>query len=201
MYNYFIIIIFHGLLSSRCEQNDKDSTDFDHKLENRLLKELQLDLTQNLGDINSNIESLKISENANRMMIDHMDNNIPYNDSLGYHVANLYPFLVFSPNETTYNLLKQNGMFLISNDSIRSAVSDLYDVQYGIYKSYESIYFVEQYTNYIKPMFIKEFEIFKFFRSFKLRYYIQFIKNKEYKRIMSYTADASQTFRFMQLNL
>ena len=50
-------------------------------------------------------------------------------------------------------------------------------------------------------MFIEEFETFNFYRSFRPRNYKQFINNQDYKRIMSYTADASQTFRFMQLNL
>jgi len=170
-------------------------------LENTVLKELRLDLIQNLDDINSNIEALVLSEKANRMIVNHMENNLPYNDSLDFYFGNLYPYLVFSPNETTFNFVKQNGMSIISNDSLRLAVSDLYGVQYGIYKSYENIYFVEHYTNYIKPMFIAEFKAFKFYRSFKPRDYSEFIKNQEYKRIMIYTADAIETFIYMQSNL
>ncbi|MCK5343528.1 MAG: hypothetical protein KAR20_08990, partial [Candidatus Heimdallarchaeota archaeon] len=149
----------------------------------------------------ANIESLEMSENANRLIIDHMDKAIPYHDSLNSYFANLYPYLVFAPNETTFNYLKQTGMSLISNDSIRSAVSELYGVSFGVYKSYETIYFVEHYTNYIKPMFISEFETFKFYRSFKPKNYSQFIKNRAYKTIMSYTADACQSFRFLQSDL
>ena len=169
--------------------------------EKNILKELRLDLLQNLRDINSNIKLLETCEKANRIVINHIENALPYSDSLDYHFANLYPYLVFSPNQTTFNFLTQKGMSLISNDSIRAAVSDLYGVQFGMYKSYESIYFVEHYTNYIKPMFIAEFETFKFYRSFKPGRFDEFVKNQKYKRIMSYTADASQTFRFLQSNL
>jgi hypothetical protein len=196
----FTFIISFVLLVTSCN-NIGTTKNGDHPDEKSILSELRLDLLQNLSDINSNMESLHISIKANEIAIKQIENQLPYHDSLDYHFANLYPYLVFSPNQTTFDYLKQEGMSLISNDSIRSAVSDLYGVQYGVYKSYESIYFVEHYTNYIKPMFIAEFETFKFYRSFKPRNYNEFIKNKDYIRVMSYTRDASETFMFMQSGL
>jgi hypothetical protein len=201
MKRILLLIVAIVFLSLCCSEVDNANGEFSEELEYKVLTELRLDLIQNLNDINSNIKALEASENANRIVIHHMEKDLPYNDSLDYHFANLYPYLVFSPNETTFSYLKKTGMLLISNDSIRAAVSDLYGVQFGIYKSYESIYFVEHYTNYIKPMFIAEFETFKFYRSFKPKKYSEFIKNQEYKRIMNYTADAIQTFKYMQSNL
>lgn len=201
MKNIYLLIVAIGVLSTGCGNFNKANDEYPKGLEKMILKELRSDLIQNLNDINSNIESLKISKKANEIIIYNMENNIQYHDSLDYHFANLYPYLIFSPNETTFNYLKQSGLNSISNDSIRTSISNLYGVQYGIYKSYESIYFVEHYTNYIKPMFIAEFESFVFYRSFKPRNYNQFIKNQEYKRIMTYTADAILTFIFMQSGL
>lgn len=170
-------------------------------IEIHIIEGLRLDLIQNLDDINSNIEALQISKKANELIIHNMEKNIPYHDSLDVYFANLYPYLIFSPNETTFNYLKQSGMHQISNDSIRASISNLYGVQYGIYKNYESIYFVEHYTNYIKPMFITEFETFKFYSQFKPKNYSQFIKSKEYKTILSYTRDAIESFIFLQIGL
>ncbi len=201
MKNIFLLIIVIGLSIISCQNSEATKFESSQALEQNILKDLRFDLIQNVSDINSNIESLKISKNANEIIISSMENNIQYHDSLDYHFANLYPYLVFSPNETTFNYLKQSGLKSISNDSIRTSISNLYGVQYGIYKSYESIYFVEHYTNYIKPMFIAEFESFGFYTSFKPRNYNQFIKNQEYKRIMSYTEDAIQSFIFMQSGL
>jgi len=197
MKKVYTILIVIGALMMSCVNSDVTNKE----LENEILQSLKLDLIQNLEDINSNINSLEISEQANRMIIDHFENKRPYQDSLDYHFANLYPYLVFSPNESTFNYIKQIGLSVISNDSIRTSISDLYGVQYGIYKDYERIYFVEHYTNYIKPMFIAEFETFQFYRSFKPRAYDQFANNIDYRRVMSYTADASQTFMFMQYGL
>ena len=186
---------------SSCKNHEISKSGNIEELEHQILKELKLELTQNLDDINSNIESLIISKTANEIIISNMENNTKYHDSLDYHFANLYPYLVFSPNETTFNYLENSGLFIISNDSIRASVSNLFGVKYGIYKSYENIYFIEHYTNYIKPMFMEEFETFEFYRSFKPKNYNQFIENKAYKGVMRYTTDAINTFIFMQSGL
>jgi len=195
---YFIAIGF-SILS--CTNFDHVKGELSKEKEHKILIELRSDLSQNLEDINSNIESLIISKKANEIVINAKKNNLQYHDSLDFHFANLYPYLVFSPNETTFNYLKTIGMNSISNDSLRASISDLYGVRYGVYKSYESIYFVEHYTNYIKPMFMVEFESFKFYRSFKPRNYNKFITNQENKRIITYTRDAIESFIFLQAGL
>lgn len=201
MKKLLVLLGIVGLILSGCKRSESYDNGGAEVQEKKVLKELRSDLIQNIEDINANIAALRISENANRLIIDHMKHQIPYHDSLDYQFANLYPYLVFAPNETTFSYLKNKGLSLILNDSIRNAVSDLYGVQYHIYKSYENIYFVEHYTNYIKPMFIAEFETFKFYRSFKPKNYTQFIKDQEYRRIMSYTADACESFGFLQSDL
>ena len=201
MKNIYLYIIAVGFLILSCTNSDLGKGEFSKEKERKVLKELRSDLAQNLEDIKSNIESLIISKKANEIVINIMKNKLQYHDSLDFHFANLYPYLVFSPNETTFNYLKTIGMNSISNDSLRASISDLYGVRYGIYKSYESIYFVEHYTNYIKPMLIVEFESFKFYRSFKPRNYNKFITNQENKRIITYTRDAIETFIFMQAGL
>ena len=184
-----------------CTNSDHVKGELSKEKEHKILIDLRSDLSQNLEDINSNIESLIISKKANEIVINAKKNNLQYHDSLDFHFANLYPYLVFSPNETTFNYLKTIGMNSISNDSLRASISDLYGVRYGVYKSYESIYFVEHYTNYIKPMFMVEFESFKFYRSFKPRNYNKFITNQENKRIITYTRDAIESFIFLQAGL
>ncbi len=73
-----------------------------------------------------NIAKLSTCENSNEIIIYHIENNIPYNDSLNYHFSNLYPYITFNINQTTYENLKQTGLSLISNDSLRLSISDLY---------------------------------------------------------------------------
>ena len=110
MKSIYTIIVAIGLLTTNCRISDSKNSEFPKGLEQNILKELRLDLIQNMDDINSNIESLAVSEKANRIIIDHIENGIQYQDSLDYHFANLYPYLVFFPNQTTFNYLKQTGM-------------------------------------------------------------------------------------------
>jgi len=91
-------------------------------------------------------------------------------------------------------------MNLISNDSLRVDISDLYANQYSSYRVFESTYFVEHHNNYIKPMFMREFETFER-ESLKPKQYDQFIKNQDYKQIMNYTVSSCKTFIKMQSKL
>jgi len=201
MKNIHLYILAIGFSILSCTNSDLVKGKLSKEKEHKILKELRSDLSQNLEDINSNIKSLIISKKANEIVINAKRKNLKYHDSLDFHFANLYPYLVFSPNETTFNYLKTIGMNSISNDSLRASISDLYGVQYGIYKSYESIYFVEHYTNYVKPMFMNEFESFQFYRSFKPRNFNKFISNQDNIGIITYTRDAIDTFIFLQAGL
>jgi hypothetical protein len=70
---------------------------------------------------------------------------------------------------------------------LRSNISVLFANQFKAFQTFETTYFVEHYTNYIKPMFMTEFETFEVFRSIKPKWYEQFVNNKNYKQIMNYT--------------
>lgn len=98
MKKIFLLILALGFLFTGCGTFDTSNGEFPKELENKVLKELRLDLIQNLNDINSNIESLKACEKANEIIINQIENGLPYHDSLDYHFANLYPYIVFSPN-------------------------------------------------------------------------------------------------------
>ncbi len=165
----------------------------------KTLKELRSDLLQNINDIDENISYLKVSKRANEFIIRHIENELPYSDSLDFYFANLYPFITFSPNQTTFNNLNQTGINLITNDSLRVNISDLYGNRFNVYKVFEKTYLVEHYVNYIKPLFMSEFKTFKLYESFKPNDYNKFIKNKEYKQVMNYTVQISETFIKFQL--
>lgn len=167
-------------------------------LEKKTLKELRSDLLQNIKDIEENIVSLETSKLANEIILLHSKNVLSYNESLDFHFANMYPYITFSPIQTTYNNLSQNGINLITNDSIRTHVSELYANQFNLYKVFESTYLVEHYENYLKPMFMTEFVTFDIYESFKPRNYDQFIKNKDYNQIMNYSVENYPRFIIIQ---
>jgi hypothetical protein len=165
----------------------------------KALNELRSDLLQNINDIDENITYLRVSKRANEIILHHIENNLPYNDSLDFHFANLYPFITFSPNQTAFNSLNQSGMNLITNDSLRTKISDLFANRFNVYKVFEKTYLVEHYVNYIKPLMMSEFKTFNLYQSFKPNNYNQFTKNKEYIQIMNFSVQISETFIKFQL--
>ena len=153
---------------------------------------------QNIDDIEENITKLEECKKSNQTVIHHMVNNLPYHDSLDSSFANLYPYIAFSPIQTTFNYLNQNGIRLISNDTLRANISDLYANLFNVYKVFESTYLVEHHDNYVKPMFMTEFETFDLYESFKPRNYNKFINNENYKQIMTYTIENCNRFIVFQ---
>lgn len=145
----------------------------------KTLKELRSDLTQNLIDINGNIVSLKNCIESNEIIIHHIENNLPYNDSLNFHFSRLYPYIALSVNQTTYESLKQTGFNLISNDSLRISISDIYANQFSFYRNLESSYLEEHHNNYIKPMFMSEFITFEYLTSIQPKNFDEFVQNDQ----------------------
>ncbi len=167
----------------------------------KILRELSSDLTQNLDDININLLYLSDSQKSNEIILYFIENNIPYNDSLNYHFSNLYPFTTFNVNQTTYESLKQMGLYLISNDSLRISISDLYANQYTKYIKFEDMYMIENYNNFIKPLYISEFISLKFRTSALPRSYNQFMNNPRYKVLLNWNVEMYKSFIIQQSGL
>ena len=192
-----IALVVIGILIALSVNNSNEIRKI-NKIEINTLKELRSDLEQNRIEIRGHITALEDCITSNKIIIYHMENKLPYNDSLGFHFSRLYPYIAFAPVQTTFDNLSQNGMKLISNDSLRTQISKLYGNEFEAFQVFESTYFVEHYNNYIKPMFIKEFETFEVFQSLKPKEYDQFILNQEYKQVLNFTVNNCQNFIALQ---
>lgn len=195
-----IVLVVIGILIA-LQINNWNEINKLRKLETNTLKELRADLKQNIFEINNHIEALEDCKNSNEVIISHMENALPYHDSLDYHFSNLYPYIVFSPVRTTFDNLSQSGIRLISIDSIRAEITMLYGNEFKAFSAFESTYFVEHYDNYIKPMYIKEFGTFKVFQSLKPNDYDRLMNNSEYKQTLNYTVNNCKMFIALQHRL
>lgn len=166
----------------------------------KILNELHSDLIQNMIDIEDNISSLDQSTRSNEIIKDHIVNQLPYNDSLDYHFSNLACFVAFTMNQTTYDNLKQIGMDIVSNDSLRFSISDLYGYRYVLYKTFEDQYLTEHFVNNIKQIYISEFSTFDN-NSFEPTNYNQLINHPQLKQIINYSIYMYTIFSGMQSRL
>lgn len=62
--------------------------------------------------------------------MDHLKNDLPYNDSLATHFAWLPMAANFDAVKSGYELWLSEGANIITNDSIRLQISFVYDQQY-----------------------------------------------------------------------
>ena len=195
-----IVLVVIGILIALSINNWNEERKLKSK-EIKSLTELQKDLNQNLNDIGINIIALQNCKKSNEAIIYHIENNLAYNDSLDYHFSMLYPFITFTINQTTYETLKEGGIDLISNDSLRNSISNLYSDRFKAYQTFENTYLVNHYLDYIKPMFISEFVTYEFGSSAHPKNYDQFILNSEYRQVLNFTTDICNNFIRMQSNL
>ena len=126
------------------------------EIEYGILKEIRSDLIFDLEEIEKDILDMDRIINSCSQILNFLENDEEYKDSLNYHFAVISLPSHFNPNTGGYALLESKGIELVSNDKLRLAITELYlseHVQYGQYQD-ERIDFV---LNQIEPIFIGRF--------------------------------------------
>lgn len=96
----------------------------------KLLKELNFNLHENIERLKKDIEMEYTYFNSAKIIVHHLDHKLPYHDSLAIHfqLSQLSADIVLV--ESAYEAIKSIGFDIISNDSLRSAIIDLFDANY-----------------------------------------------------------------------
>lgn len=130
------------------------------KLEKRILMEIDNNLKDDLIDVQDEIESFEITMRLDSILIQHFRSKQPFSDSIGafLHVVEMSPHL--SPGQNGYKLLESKGIDVISIDSLRMQISNLYERSYPYYMTYarERFQIIE---SEIKPFWTRNFYIEK----------------------------------------
>lgn len=125
-------------------------------LEKKILIEIENNLKGDLIDIEDEIQSFEIVISTDSILIQHFKNNKPFNDSIGglIQIFQMSPHL--SPARSGYRLLESKGIDLITYDSLRIKITDLYERSYPYYTTYanERFHMIE---NVIQPYIIRNF--------------------------------------------
>ena len=155
-------------------------------LEIKTLKELRSDLDQSLVDIDDDRSDFKRLKISNEIILNHLRNKLPYNDSLKIHFLNLEVFATFSINRNTFDNLNNMDNGLISNDLLRASISSFYTRYINLYKEYEQRLLQEHLTSYVKPMIISQFRTYDT-KSIEIRDYRAFVSDLDNVQIISFT--------------
>ena len=159
----------------------------DRILEIEILIEIRQNLIQDLGDHNQNKDFLNHVVRSSKIVLDHLNNDLPYHDSLASHFAWLPMTAKFNYVNSGYELWLSEGISIITNDSIRSQISNLYGPSYTFLRDFLKDRF---YLNN-QPLFndmMKKFKTFKLLNTAVPRNYEQLKNDDDFKVLVQQNA-------------
>ena len=113
-----IILVVIGILIAlsinKWNESHKDSI-----FERKVILELSADVSQDIEEMNRAFDSIKESQRSSYLIIQHLENKTEYHDSLNIHFAKALRLWSLGPNKTAFEMAKEEGMYFITNDSIR----------------------------------------------------------------------------------
>lgn len=131
-----IILVVLGILIA-LQVNNWNEYKKKREIEATILNEIRNNLRFDLEDFESNISHLRNKTTSSRSLLKAFEDNLDYNDSLGYFFFYLKTYPHFSYKSNGYKLLLSKGLDIIQNDSLRNRITDLYEDRYQYLITYE----------------------------------------------------------------
>jgi len=153
-----IILVVIGILIA-LQINNWNQQQKENAFEVTMLLELQNGLSQNIKHLKRAVVVNKEAINSCKVILQHLENNLPYNDSLDIHFSKSLAWFYPSINNASYESLKEYGIQLIKNDSIKEKLRGAYDNQWlTILSNRQESYFY----NTVAPVLTTLFESYDF---------------------------------------
>ncbi len=124
-----IILVMIGILLA-LQINNWNNSRIEHKLETNILQEIRVNLEKDVINLRSKIEYNTNKIQHNQIVLMHLMQKTPLTDSLKISYRQLTGRGTFEPITVAYENLKSKGIDIINNDSLRIAISELYDFKY-----------------------------------------------------------------------
>ncbi|MCI5082234.1 MAG: DUF6090 family protein [Saprospiraceae bacterium] len=151
-----ILFIFIGITMA-IWFNNWNETRKAQTTEIKSLKELRNALQQDVYDIQDNILGFKYRVDLYEDIIEHIESNTPFGDSLKTRLSLMMGITTFIPNTGAYETLKSRGLETITDDSIRLSISLHYDYHYESIQASERRHFLHR-QEYIKPQVLQKLD-------------------------------------------
>ncbi len=124
-----IILVVIGILIAL--QFNNWNTDMQTKeVQIKYLNEIANNLKADLEDVRFNIDFNETRLNASRIVLNSLNNNVTYSDSLDVYYGSLLYTTRSVVNYSAYETLKSKGLEIVTNDSLRKAITKLYSFYY-----------------------------------------------------------------------
>jgi len=120
-----IILVMIGILLALQVNNWNEQRK--SKLEEiKILKDFQESLQIDIIGLNRATNANTRAKNSMNFLLDYMEKDLPYNDSLKYHFGNTTFHWLYGISNSVVDALKSKGLNLISNDSLKQRIINIY---------------------------------------------------------------------------
>lgn len=122
-----IILVVIGILIA-LQINNLNERKKSQGLEQKLLRELKVDLNQNITDFEINIQIRKNALQVQNTLLEVMAQKRPYNDSLSsfFYYGRFLNISTLNVRHGAYDAIQSTGLTFITNDSIRNSLTEFY---------------------------------------------------------------------------
>lgn len=131
-----IVLVVIGILIA-LQINNWNEVKKTKTLETKILKELHNNLVLDIDEIYNDVTYMDSINKACSTIKTYLETNDLPNEYLFKTLSILRVTPHFDPNKSGYQLLQSKGVEVISNDSLRNAISLLYERAYPYYRRYE----------------------------------------------------------------
>jgi len=100
--------------------------------ESNILQDIKGSVSTDIQQLKLRIELAKGDIHSANIILNYIEKNIPYNDSLNKHcwIITTTKNKIFTPQISAYKVLESKGIDLISNDQLKKQILDLYNIDY-----------------------------------------------------------------------
>jgi hypothetical protein len=98
--------------------------------ERKVLNELYISLQRNIEALNRGIDWNEDAIKSCHIILRHFENELSYEDSLDRHFSNSLSWFYPSLDNNAYESLKSYGLHLLTNDTIRDSLGDIYEYKW-----------------------------------------------------------------------
>jgi hypothetical protein len=124
-----IIVVISGILIAYNLEQWSGSRN-NQKKEIEILKDFKRGLTADLDLMHTIIDMHEYSIHSSKIILNVIQDNLPYHDSLDVCFAYTHTFSTFSGRVGPIEQLKNNNLTIVSNDTLRLKIISMYDEAY-----------------------------------------------------------------------
>lgn len=151
-----IVLVVIGILIALWINNWNQEQEA-HKFENELLTELRQTIIYDYSAIERVLEGNQESKFSCQTILTHLENKLPYHDSLNQHFWKANWWWQLNLRHTAFENAKSYGLHFIKGDSLRSLLTHVYENDVEYMDDQDGRFALYQY-NVVEPYIINLFE-------------------------------------------